>query len=195
MTNEQTGPSGGQTMEQQNNSNYGHDYNSQQQAHQPPPGPNRPQALLKSPVLATWFSVMPGMGQVYVGYYQKGFSYLATVAVVIALLNLRLPDAMYAMLGIFLGFFWIFNMIDAHRRANHFNRALAGMQDSALPEEFDMPSRIGSVPLGVVLVVVGGLIILDLNFNVSLVWLEDWWPLALVGFGGWLIVKGRQGAK
>jgi hypothetical protein len=195
MMNEQNNNTGGQEMEQQQQSNTGQNYGGQQQA--PYQGQHRDtaQALRKSAALATWFSLMPGMGQVYVGYYQKGFSYLATVAVVIAMLNLGLPDAMTAMLGIFLGFFWIFNMIDANRRANHFNRAMSGLDTDSLPEEFEMPSSVGSIPLGVILVVVGVLVILDLNFSVSLAWLEDWWPLSLVGFGGWLIMKGRQGAK
>lgn len=191
MMNEQNVNPGGQEMQQQDNPNTGQNYQSQQQA--PYQAPAQP--LRKSASMATWLSLMPGMGQVYVGYYQKGFSYLATVAVVIAMLNLGLPNAMNAMLGIFLGFFWIFNMIDANRRANHFNRAMSGMATDALPDEFELPSKLGSVPAGVVLVIVGVLIVLDLNFNVSLAWLENWWPLILVGFGGWLIVKGRQEAK
>jgi len=190
MMSEQNINSGGQEMDQQPNNNMGHDYQRQQAPYQ-----SQPQPLHKLPAMATWLSLMPGMGQVYIGYYQKGFSYLATVAVVIAMLNLGLPGAMTAMLGIFLGFFWIFNMIDAHRRASHFNRTMKGIATDSLPEEFEMPSSVGSVPVGVVLVIVGILVILDLNFNVSLAWLENWWPLLLVGFGGWLIVKGRQGAK
>ncbi len=191
MMSEQTINSGGQEMQQQQNANTGQDYQiPQQPLHQ---GPS--QILRKSTALATWFSLMPGMGQVYVGYYQKGFSYLATVAVVIALLNLNLADALNAMLGIFLGFFWIFNMIDANRRANHFNRAMNGLTAETLPDEFETPGKMGSVPLGIILVIVGVLVILDLNFDVSLAWLENWWPLLLVGFGGWLIFKGRQGAK
>ncbi len=191
MMNKQEINSGGPEMDQQQNMHTDQDYRAQQNA--PYKAPLSP--LQKSPALATWLSLMPGMGQVYVGYYQKGFSYLATIAVVIAMLNLNLPDSLTAMLGIFLGFFWIFNMIDAHRRANHFNRAMRGLASESLPEEFEMPSSVGSVPVGVVLVVIGVLVILDLNFNVSLQWLENWWPLFLVGFGGWLIVKGRQGAK
>ncbi len=46
--------------------------------------------------------------------------------------------------------------------------------------------------MGVVLVVIGVLVTLDLNFNVSLDWLEDWWPLGLVLAGGWVIYRSRQ---
>ena len=37
----------------------------------------------KSPGLACFLSLMPGLGQVYVGYYQRGFVHAAVVAALI----------------------------------------------------------------------------------------------------------------
>lgn len=146
----------------------------------------------KSPVLATILSSFPGLGQVYVGYYQTGFLFMLVMAGVIFILNTSSGGFLAPFLGPFLAFFWIFNMIDANRRAQHYNRVLAGQGTEEIPEDFQMAGGRGSMPAGIALVIIGILIILDLNFNVSLEWLEDWWPLGLVGMGGWLIVKARQ---
>jgi TM2 domain-containing membrane protein YozV len=41
----------------------------------------------KSPLFATFLSAMPGLGQVYVGYYQRGFINAVVVGTLIALLT------------------------------------------------------------------------------------------------------------
>ena len=164
----------------------------------PPPGhPYDPQVQTrdsrrKSPALATILSSFPGLGQVYVGYYQTGFMFALTIAVAIAVLNTKIGTGLRVLVAISLAFFWIFNMIDANRRAQHYNLVLAGLDGEEIPEGFKAAGGMGSMPVGLILVVVGVLIMLDLNFGVSLEWLENWWPLLLVGFGGWLMFKARQ---
>jgi hypothetical protein len=167
-----------------------------------PPGYNPPSGvpyappvanpLRKSAVLATLLSMFPGLGQVYVGYYQVGFAFGLTMITTIAMLASQFGRGKEPFLGVFLAFFWIFNMIDANRRAQHYNRSVEGLKGEEIPEGFKTAGGLGSVPVGVILVVVGGLFILDLNFGVSLSWIEDWWPLAIVAFGIYLIRKGRQ---
>lgn len=149
-------------------------------------------APYKSPVLAAVMSMMPGMGQVYLGYYSQGFQNILTVAFIILLLNMGLHSGLQALLGIFIAFFWIFNMVDAFRRAHHVNRALDGMTAEGLPEDFAMPGLKGSLPMGLVLIVAGSLIFLNTKFNYSMDWLEDWWPVFMIIAGIWLVVKSRQ---
>jgi hypothetical protein len=146
----------------------------------------------KSAMLATLLSCFPGLGQAYVGYYQTGFMFVVTMATAITILNLRGGASIKPFVGVFLAFFWIFNMIDANRRAQFYNRALQGQQDEALPDGLPTMGSGGSVPMGVILIVVGILVFLDLNTQITLDWLENWWPVALVGFGGWLVYKGRR---
>ncbi|MBU8871021.1 MAG: hypothetical protein KOO60_09195 [Gemmatimonadales bacterium] len=146
----------------------------------------------KSAVLATVLSMMPGLGQIYVGYYQHGFVFVLIPASIIALLASGSVTGLAPLLGMFLAFFWIFNMIDANRRANHFNRAVEGLGSEDLPEDFQMPGTKGSIPAGMILMAMGLLIILDLNFGISMEWIENWWPLALVAFGGYLVFKARS---
>jgi len=146
----------------------------------------------KSPVLASILSLMPGMGQIYVGYYQQGFVFIGIFAGTVALLASGTMSGLEPILGIFLGFFQIFNLIDANRRANHFNRVMAGLSIEEMPEDFKLPSSGGSTTIGVVLVAVGLLFILDLNFNVSMEWIENWWPAILVAIGINMIVKSKR---
>jgi len=61
-----------------------------------------------------------------------------------------------------------------------------------VPEDFRTPGARGSVPAGAFLVIVGVLFLLDLNTDISLDWIENWWPLLLVGGGAWLIFKARR---
>lgn len=148
--------------------------------------PNLP---YKSAVLATLLSLFPGLGQAYVGYYQLGFTYVMVMALTILTLS---HNVMAPFFGPMLAFFWIFNLIDANRRAQNYNRALDGMESGDTPPDFDMPSLKGNTPVGALLVVAGVLILLDLNFDISLAWVESWWPVGLIGLGGWLVFKGRN---
>jgi hypothetical protein len=42
-----------------------------------------------------------------------------------------------------------------------------------------------------VLVVVGAIFFMDTKLNMDMEWLEEWWPVALVVAGVWLIYKAR----
>jgi len=142
----------------------------------------------KSPILALVLSAMPGLGQVYVGYYQQGFTNVLVVASVIALLNFTvLSDGGAAFFGLFLAFYWLYNMVDAWRRAVFYNNALAGIAPGTLPSDFPAATGRGSLAGGVALVILGVVLLSNTLFGVSLEWLEQWWPVAFIGAGAWLI--------
>jgi len=182
----------------------GAQYEDQQSTQQPnqvpytgPPyeQPARRSDQHKSPALAMFLSCMPGLGQVYVGYYSQGFTNIAIAATTITILASSVSDGLKPFFGVCLAFFWIYNMIDANRRAHHYNRIADGLGGEEVPSDFQLPGLGGSMFGGVALVVVGVLIVLDLNFDVSLAWIKDWWPLAMIVFGGRLIYKARQKAE
>lgn len=163
----------------------------------PPPQENfsagaRPHFERKNATVAGVLSAMPGLGQVYVGYYQRGFIHIAVAAGVIFMLNQREFSDLQPLLGVFLAFFWIYNMIDAARCAGAVNRGVeAGLQPQ-LPE---LPAAIGgsgSMFTGVILVGAGLLFLGHTVMDFSLAWLADWWPLALILFGLRMIVSARH---
>ena len=161
----------------------------------PYPIPPKAPVTRKSPGLATVLSMMPGLGQIYVGYYQQGFIFVLVPAAIIAVLSSGAVRGLVPFLAMFLAFFWIFNMVDANRRALHYNRVAEGLGGQELPEGFALPGAKGSAGGGILLIVVGILLFLDLKAGISLEWLAEWWPLGLVGSGAWLVLKARRQAE
>jgi len=145
----------------------------------------------KSPALACILSVVPGLGQIYVGYYPRGFAHALVVAGLITVLSsARELDALAPLGGVFLGFFWLYNIIDAGRRAAMYNHILAGGDVVDLPKDIGVPGFRGSIVGGLTLMAVGAVILSHTAYDVSLAWLEDWWPAGLLLFGVYLVGKG-----
>jgi len=186
--------------EQNDNSRVDYQAPTYEQPTTPPPYPAMPAAPRdvrghKSPALATVLSSMPGLGQVYVGYYQQGFINVAVIAICISILSSGAARGFEPLFGVFLAFFWMYNMIDANRRAHHYNRMSDGVASEDIPEDFPVPGATGSIPVGIFLVIIGTLFFMDLKFGMSMEWVEDWWPMILIGGGVWLIVKARNRAS
>lgn len=152
--------------------------------------PNDPRQ--KSPFLAGLLSAMPGLGQVYVGYYQRGFVHALVVAVLLSVVSSGDLEALTPLAVVFMSFFWLYNIIDAARRASLYNQALAGIGEVDLPEDFKVPGFRGSVMGGTLIAAAGVVLLLHTRFGVSLDWLEEWWPAGLIGFGVYLVWKAWQ---
>jgi TM2 domain-containing membrane protein YozV len=152
----------------------------------------------KSPILASLLSAMPGLGQIYVGYYQQGFINVLVVGSIIALLHWGVVRALEPLLGIFLAFFWLYNVVDAGRRASFYNNTLAGLTRVDIPEDFSMPKGRGTLAGGAALVVFGLILFGHTMYRLSLDWLEQWWPMVIIGLGAYLIyqaVMARRAAQ
>lgn len=152
----------------------------------------------KSPALACILSAMPGLGQVYTGYYVRGFTHIVIVAGIITLLASGDVDDLAPFLGLFLAFFWLHNIIDAGRRAAFYNQSIAGGSDAdAFPPEMKLPGMGGSIFAGVSLIAVGLIALSYTKYDMSLAWVEDWWPVVPILIGVYLVglaVKDRMGA-
>jgi TM2 domain-containing membrane protein YozV len=147
----------------------------------------------KSVVLAVVLSAMPGLGQVYVGYYPRGFTHALVVAGLIAFLtSMNNFTPLIPLAAIFLAFFWLYNMIDAGRRAAMYNDALAGGEAVDLPKDISMPGLRGSIVGGLVMIGIGAIILSHTAYDVPLDWLDDWWPAGAVLFGVYLVAKGMM---
>ncbi len=150
-------------------------------------------ARRKSPALAGWLSaIFPGLGQIYIGYYQRGITFALLSGTIITALASELFKEMDPMLGIGIGFTYLLSIIDANRLAHLYNQVIQGMPGVQLPDKFTLPQERGSLVGGVILIVLGGLMLLNRLFDFSLEWIADWWPLGVVALGVWLIVKARQ---
>ncbi len=70
-----------------------------------------------------------------------------------------------------------------------YNEALAGRTGIELPQDFKTPALQGSLPGGLAIAAVGGLLLSNTLFGVSLDWVRDWWPAALILFGIYLVIR------
>ena len=163
-----------------------------QEPAQAAPAPNgASETLRRSPFLASVLSLMPGLGQVYLGYYQLGFINAIVIATLLTLLATGDLGPLIPLASVFMAFYWLYNVVDAGRRAIMVNEALAGRGTMELPKDYAAPGLRGSVLGGGVLVVIGLVLFSRTMFGVSLEWTEDWWPIVIVLFGGYLIYKAK----
>jgi len=165
---------------------------------QPPRYEHRPPATLaedplrRSPVLASVLALVPGLGQVYTGYVRLGFIHAIVVAALIAFMAATSAGSLLPLAAIFLAFFWLYGIVDAGRRAMLVNQALLGRLDIDLPNTLGEPAFRGSLPGGVAIVALGAILLANTLFDVSLRWVEDWWPAAVIAFGAFLIYRAVQ---
>lgn len=146
----------------------------------------------KSPVLAAVLSLMPGLGQVYLGYTQLGFIHAAAFACFVALMSSNHLGTLEPFVGVSMGFFFLYNLVDAHRRALLLNERLAQLEAPELPDGFGTVTVGARLALGLGLIFVGLLALLNLRFGLSLAWLEHWWPAGVVALGIYLVARALQ---
>ena len=141
--------------------------------------------MRKSPTLAGFLSVMPGAGQVYVGHYIAGFTNILIVGSLITILDSGAVHRAEPFFGMFLPFFWVFNIVDAVRRARAYNLNASGTPEDVLPTDSPLVG-------GVILAFLGLILTLTITFDLRLDWLGNIWPLAVLGAGIYLILRYRK---
>ena len=125
--------------------------------------------------MAAFLSLVPGLGYLYVGAYQRAVMMLVSIYLVIVIL----PTPVDVFASIFI---WFFGMFDCYRQAQIAN--LGGKEPQPRT-----PSVGGNLAFGVFLAVVGALLTLDNIFDINLEWLIDWWPMLLFLVGIWVIIN------
>lgn len=150
-------------------------YEPQQQPAPPPvPPPSLPR---RSPGLALVLSFFPGLGHLYLGMYQRGIAVFLAFAA-----SIWLAD--HADLGILVPFVWFFAVIDAYRQAQF--QVLGGVADEPAAPTKTRKSNLG---FGVFLLVLGVILLYNQFYPLDFTFLVDWWPLALIAFGAYILGK------
>ncbi|HEX5855416.1 MAG TPA: DUF5668 domain-containing protein [Thermoanaerobaculia bacterium] len=161
----------------------------------PPPvafGPARavPSAPLpKSPGAAGALGIIPGMGHLYLGLYQR-----AAILFGVWVLFISVAGHSHGPFpGIAIPFWMVFSIIDATRQAKAINAT--GRPESNILGS-DEPMRVsGSLTAGLLLILIGGFLLLDRFVTINLSFLNDWWPILLVAFGAWQVFRHYQGKR
>lgn len=152
----------------------------------PPPMPVAYGPDQKSPALAGFLSMFPGLGHLYLGLYQRGIFFgLAFVFCITAAAHRG------EFFGPLIAFVWFFAIIDAVRQAHAMNRGVvveSGFAAStpALRRRSDSAA---SLTWGVILVGLGSLWLIDRYVDIDWSFLDRWGaPAAFILLGLILIV-------
>ncbi len=149
----------------------------------------------RAPLLAGFLSFMPGLGNIYNGLYLRGITFFLMWGGIFALAirtGNRSDGESEALAFLIPGliFVWLFNLFDAYRQANLINHGYAtdlGLSDSG---RWTRPP--GGLMLGVVILLIGVYGLLEQFFDLDLTVILDYWYLAFIAFGIWLILQARR---
>ena len=141
----------------------------------------------KSPGLAGFLSVFPGLGHLYLGLYQRAF---AIGGVFILLVSLTSHGRSGEFFGPMIAFLWFFGIIDAVRQAKAINRGQLAEAGFAGERQLKAAPGSGGLTWGVILVGLGALWLIDRNFEIDWSFMDDWGaPAAFIILGLILIVS------
>jgi hypothetical protein len=143
----------------------------------------------KNPGAAGALGIIPGMGHLYLGLYQR-----AAILFGVWVLFISLAEHSHGPFpGIAIPFWMVFSIIDAVRQAKAINAT--GRPEANILGS-DEPVRVsGSLTAGILLILIGGFLLLNRLVTIDLSFLDDWWPLLLVAFGGWQVFRHFQGRR
>ena len=153
------------------------------------PGPQAGPNPAVAGILAGFFPI--GVGAVYTGQYAKGLSHLVIMVLLILGVSSNLPWPMITGLGIAIGFFYVYQIIDAIRSAK------AIQMGEPAPDPFGLASTFGAgekfdgtkVPGGAAVLIGLGVLFLLHTAGVLEFGIDRFWPLILIGLGVWLFAK------
>jgi hypothetical protein len=156
-----------------------------------------------NPALAGILSIFPGVGTVYCGQYVKGLAYMG----IFVLLILGIIHVSGLVFGLSIGFFFVYQIIDAVRTAHAIQMGIPVPDPLGLNQTFGTGEPIyptgtamgiataeaPKVPTGaVILIALGVLFLLETAGLLGDFGVNRLWPLILIGLGVWLFAK-RQG--
>jgi hypothetical protein len=154
----------------------------------PPPGSGSGPNPTVAGILAGFFPF--GVGPVYAGQYAKGLAHLAIMTLLIVGVSATHGEAPTLVCAFGIAFFYVYQIIDSVRTAKAIQMAQPVPDPFGLASTFSGGAKIetSKIPIGaIVLILLGVLFLLNtmgLEFGI-----DRFWPLILIGIGGWLFAR------
>jgi len=159
----------------------------------PLPGPRPPLASGPNPavagILAGFFPI--GVGAVYTGQYAKGLAHLVIMVLLIIGVGSDVPWYVHALLGICIGFFYVYQIIDSVRSAKALQMGEPAPDPFGLAQTFGAGEKFetAKVPVGAAILIGLGVLFLLHTAGLFEFGLDRFWPLILIGLGVYLFAK------
>jgi hypothetical protein len=140
-------------------------------------------------ILAGFFPI--GVGAVYTGQYAKGLAHLVIMVLLILGVSSNLPWYVVTILGISLGFFYVYQIIDSVRSARAIQLGEPAPDPFGLAQTFGAGERFEGtkIPVGAAVLIGLGVIFLLHTAGLFEFGLDRFWPLVLIFLGVWLFAK------
>jgi hypothetical protein len=140
-------------------------------------------------ILAGFFPI--GVGAVYAGQYAKGLSHLVIMVLLILGVSSELPWYVKMVLGISMGFFYVYQIIDSVRSAKAIQMGEPAPDPFGLAQTFGAGERFEAtkVPAGAAVLIGLGVVFLLHTAGLFEFGLDRFWPLILIFLGVWLFAK------
>jgi LiaI-LiaF-like transmembrane region/B-box zinc finger len=153
------------------------------------PGPSSGPNPAVAGILAGFFPI--GVGAVYTGQYAKGLAHLVIAVLMILGVSSDLPWYVIMVIGISMGFFYIYQIMDAVRSAKAVQLGQPMPDPFGLAQTFGAGERFEStkVPAGAAVLIGLGLLFLLHTIGIFEFGLDHFWPLILIFLGVWLFAK------
>jgi hypothetical protein len=153
------------------------------------PGPSSGPNPAVAGILAGFFPI--GVGAVYTGQYAKGLAHLVIAVLMILGVSSDLPWYVIMVIGISMGFFYIYQIMDAVRSAK------AIQLGQPAPDPFGLASTFGAgerfegtkVPAGAAVLIGLGVLFMLHTVGLFEFGLDRFWPLILIALGVWLFAR------
>ena len=152
-----------------------------------PPESRRANPQARMPFLAAFFSIFPGVGNIYNGLYMRGITFFVIIIGLIGLAASADNEAEGVPLVFTVIFVWLFNLFDAYRQATLINFGHTPDVELARPKIPAWGS--GGMVAGVVVFVLGLYGFLRETFHIDLSLLADYWYVLFMAFGAFLIFR------
>jgi hypothetical protein len=140
-------------------------------------------------ILAGFFPF--GVGAVYCSQYAKGLAHLVIMVLMIIGVSSDVPWYVHMVLGLGIGFFYFYQIIDAVRSAKAIQMGEAPPDPLGLAQAFSGGEKFEGtkVPAGAVVLIGLGVLFLLHTAGFFEFGLDRFWPLLLILFGVWLFAK------
>ena len=157
------------------------------------PGAARPQSSGPNPavagILAGFFPF--GVGAVYCSQYAKGLAHLVVMVLLIIGVSSDVPWYVHMVLGLGIGFFYVYQIIDAVRTAK------AIQLGEPAPDPFGLAATFGAgekfegtkIPAGAAVLIGLGVLFLLHTAGLFEFGIDRFWPLILIFLGVWMFAK------